>query len=95
MTVSVLWFFLTVPWVGLQRMIVVFPDHTHFLYSFKCVELWADNLDMFCIIVHISYRRRIKLDMVSIIANMSITMGRQTFYCGQINLDMIGIIVNV
>ena len=29
-TINVLWLFLTVPWVGLQYMIVVFPDHTHF-----------------------------------------------------------------
>ena len=27
---SVLWLFLTVPWVSLQCVIVVFPDHTHF-----------------------------------------------------------------
>ena len=33
--VSVLFFFLTVPWVGLQCLIVVFPDHTHLrFYSF-------------------------------------------------------------
>ena len=31
MTVSVLWLFLTVPWVGLQCVIVVFPDHTPLL----------------------------------------------------------------
>ena len=31
MTVSVLWLFLTVPWADLQCVIVVFPDHTHFL----------------------------------------------------------------
>ena len=31
-TVDVLWFFLTVPWVGLQFVIVAFPDHTYFLY---------------------------------------------------------------
>ena len=30
-TVNVLWLFLSVPWVGLQCVIVVFPDHTHFL----------------------------------------------------------------
>ena len=30
-TVNVLWLFLTVPWVGLQCVIVVFPDRTHFL----------------------------------------------------------------
>ena len=31
MTVSALWIFLTMPWVGLQCVIVVFPDYTHFL----------------------------------------------------------------
>ena len=30
-TTNVLWLFLTVPRVGLQCVIVVFPDHTHFL----------------------------------------------------------------
>ena len=30
-TVSVLWLFLTVSWVGLQFVIVVFTDHIHFL----------------------------------------------------------------
>ena len=29
--VNVLWFFLMVPWVGLQYVIVVFPDLTHLL----------------------------------------------------------------
>ena len=32
-TIDVVWLFLTVPWVGLQFVIVVFPDHTHFLYN--------------------------------------------------------------
>ena len=27
--INVLWLFLKVPWVGLQYVIVVFPDHTH------------------------------------------------------------------
>ena len=31
-TVHVLWLFLTVPWVGLQFVIVAFPDHSHFLF---------------------------------------------------------------
>ena len=31
-TISVLWIFLTVPCVGLQCVIVVFPDHTHLLF---------------------------------------------------------------
>ena len=30
-TFNVLWLFLTVPWAGLQYVIVVFPDHTHLL----------------------------------------------------------------
>ena len=30
-TVNVLWLFLTMPWVGLLCVIVVFPDHTHLL----------------------------------------------------------------
>ena len=32
-TVNVLWLFLTVPWVGLQCVNVVFPDHTHLLFG--------------------------------------------------------------
>ena len=28
-TINVLWLFLEVPWVGLQFVVVVFPDHTH------------------------------------------------------------------
>ena len=31
-SVNLLWLFLTVPWVGLQCVIVVFSDHTHFLF---------------------------------------------------------------
>ena len=31
-TINVLWLLLTVPWVGLQYVIVVFPDLTHFLF---------------------------------------------------------------
>ena len=32
-TINVLWLFLTVQWVGLQCVIVVFPDHTHLLFG--------------------------------------------------------------
>ena len=32
LTVSVLCLFLTVPWVGLQCVIVAFPGHTHLLF---------------------------------------------------------------
>ena len=31
-TTNVLWLFLTVLWVGLQYLIVVFPDHTHLFF---------------------------------------------------------------
>ena len=33
MAFNVLWFFLTVPWVVLQCVTVVFPDHTHFFFE--------------------------------------------------------------
>ena len=32
-TINVLWLYLTVPWVGLQYVIVVFPDHAHLLFG--------------------------------------------------------------
>ena len=31
----VVWLFLAVPWVCLQFVIVVFPDHTHLLFLVK------------------------------------------------------------
>ena len=40
-TVNVVWLFLTVAWVGLQCMIVVFPDHTHLLYCFENVIIYT------------------------------------------------------
>ena len=40
----VLWLFLAIPWVRLQFVIVVFPDHTHILFvsvliSFSIISL--------------------------------------------------------
>ena len=32
-TVNVLWLIFTVPWVGLQCVIVVFRDHSHLLFE--------------------------------------------------------------
>ena len=32
-TKIVLWLFFKVPWVGLQCVIVVLPDHTHFFMT--------------------------------------------------------------
>ena len=37
-TINVLWLFLTVPWVGLQYVIVVFTDHTHLLFVLYCTK---------------------------------------------------------
>ena len=31
-TMNVLWLFFTVPWAGLQFVVVIFPDHTHLLF---------------------------------------------------------------
>ena len=38
-TDNVLWLFLSVPWVGLQFVIVVFPDHTHLLFYTISLEI--------------------------------------------------------
>ena len=37
--VNVLWFFLTVTWVGLRRVIVICPNHTHFCFCLNAVEM--------------------------------------------------------
>ena len=34
-TINFLWLFLTVPWIGLECVIEVFPDHTHLLFAKK------------------------------------------------------------
>ena len=34
-TINTMWLFLTLPWVGLQCVSVVFPDHTHLLFYGK------------------------------------------------------------
>ena len=34
-TINVLWLFPTAPWVGLQYVSVVFPDHSHLLFESK------------------------------------------------------------
>ena len=54
-TINVMWLFPTVPWVGLQCVIVVFPDHTHLLFIIICIEKYkvpaytgtGDNVDTF------------------------------------------------
>ena len=34
-TVSVLWFFLTMQWIGLQSVIMIFPDHIYFHFRYN------------------------------------------------------------
>ena len=41
-TINVLWLFLTVPWVGLQYVIVIFPDNTHFLIIFFDLKIVSE-----------------------------------------------------
>ena len=41
LTVNVLWLFLTVPWVGLQCAVVVFPVHTHLLFGFLRILMFS------------------------------------------------------
>ena len=53
-TVNVLWLYFTAPWVGLQCVIVVFPDHTHFLLrnlnvGNPCKAIWFRYVSHMCI----------------------------------------------
>ena len=58
MTVSVLYLFLAVPWIGLQWAIVEFPGHTHFLFSVLCIAalqwfIYFDNyFEGLCTVLH-------------------------------------------
>ena len=44
--VIVVWLFLAVPWVCLQFVIVVFPDHTHY-FSDVDGQTWAQNYNAY------------------------------------------------
>ena len=39
-TITVLWLFITVLWVGLQFVIVVFPDHSHLNFIMRCSNVF-------------------------------------------------------
>ena len=66
-TVNVLWLFLMVPLVGLQCVIVVFPDHSHLLFAKghcrlkHCVNKYSTLklFSEFLLILHIHIIRRI------------------------------------
>ena len=42
-TVNAMWLFLTVPWVGLQCVIVVFPGHTYFFIKYPGSVLYKSS----------------------------------------------------
>ena len=43
--VMVVWLFLAVPWVCLLLVIVVFPDHTHLIFSGSEYPLYLLNMN--------------------------------------------------
>ena len=45
--VIVVWLFLAVPWVSLQFVIVVFPDHTHLLFLWIICVIYVLRLSCF------------------------------------------------
>ena len=50
------WLFLAVPWVCLQFVIVVFPDHTHFLYF---ISVSLSNVMFYVYDLFVSYLNKI------------------------------------
>ena len=63
--VIVLWLFLAVPWVCLQFVIVVFPDHTHY-FSVCSFSFWT---------CHFSYEQENKLTLFVIVRSASAVLG--------------------
>ena len=53
-TINALWLFLTVPWVGLQYVIVLFPDHTHLLFYVLFIVCWGSVFGL-CFVICITY----------------------------------------
>ena len=51
-TMNVLWLFVTAWWVGLQYVIVVFPDHTHLLFNSICINYFWLNKDSYIVFMH-------------------------------------------
>ena len=61
--IIIMWLFLLVPCIGLQCVIVVYPDHTHLLF---CFFVQGTPLTMFDVGVYILYN-----DFSSILVFMS------------------------
>ena len=76
-TVNVLWFYLTVPWAGLQCVIVVYPDHTHFYFviraSSRAESLWC--------IIEQWFRKSCRLKNVSFYALVAFFGTEPNFLC--------------
>ena len=66
--VIVVWLFLAVPWVFLQFVIVVFPDHTHyFLYiSSQDRVLHAKMIAALCLLFELSPMTKFVVDIIYI-----------------------------
>ena len=47
----VVWLFLAVPWVCLQFVTVVFPDHTHLRFLNKTVKCISSQYKYICVLV--------------------------------------------
>ena len=56
-TVNVLQLFLTVPPVGLQFVIVVFPDHTHLLFYIDKVWVGIVSSNLFLSSIYVSVKK--------------------------------------
>ena len=54
--VIVVWLFLSVPWVCLQFVIVVFPDHTHLLFLFRKTISYMLSADHVFVEAYACYR---------------------------------------
>ena len=48
------WLFLAVPWVCLQFVIVVFPDHTHLLFCYGGEVYIRQNVVLVCMLIDVT-----------------------------------------
>ena len=64
-TANVLWLSFTVPWVGLQFVIVVFPDHTHLLFYTTILTWFWHSIIVLVLRIRI-YSHKIELPNVLI-----------------------------
>ena len=68
-TVNVLWLFLRVSWVGLQCVIVVFPDHTHLLFVQMLILGWpwpTLHRGQICFLMHL-YEKKNEVDLLQLL----------------------------